>query len=91
MAYVQITPNLQRFFPALEREAQVHAGTVAELIRLLDREHRGLADYLMDEAGSLRKHVQIFVNDAQVVDRKGLSDPLGPDARVFIVQALSGG
>ena len=46
---------------------------------------------MTDERGSLRKHVNIFVDEELLADRAALSDPLGRDARVFIMQALSGG
>jgi hypothetical protein len=58
MAQVEITPNLQRFFPALEREVQAHAETVAELICLLDRQYAGLADYRFKTRGLAALAVQ---------------------------------
>lgn len=90
MAQVQFTDHLKRFFPEL-REMSVEASTVAELVKQLDLRHKGLADYIVDERGSLRKHVNIFVGSEMVRDRATLSDPLVPDAKVFILQALSGG
>jgi hypothetical protein len=50
-----------------------------------------LASYLVDERGSLRQHVSIFVGETSVVDRQKLGDPISKDARIFIAQALSGG
>jgi hypothetical protein len=44
-----------------------------------------------DERGRLRTHVNIFIDEERVADRARLSDPVAPDARVFILQALSGG
>jgi hypothetical protein len=35
--------------------------------------------------------VNIFVGNEPIGDRATLSDALAPDARVFILQALSGG
>jgi hypothetical protein len=32
-----------------------------------------------------------FIDGQQIEDRAGLSDPVGPDAVIDIVQALSGG
>jgi hypothetical protein len=39
----------------------------------------------------LRTHVNIFIGDERVADRKRLSDPVRAGSRVFIMQALSGG
>jgi len=87
---VAYTSHLLRFFPDLAEE-HVDAATVAEIVRELDRRHPGLASYLVDERGSLRQHVNIFVDSASVADRRALSDAVANGARLFIAQALSGG
>ena len=46
---------------------------------------------ILDDEGALRKHVSIVVNGATIRDRAGLSDAVGPDAEIFVMQALSGG
>jgi hypothetical protein len=92
MATVEVTRHLYRFFPALEgKELRVDGATVAEVVQGLEAIAPGLAFYLCDERGRLRTHVNIFIGDERIVDRARLSDPVGPDARVFILQALSGG
>ena len=90
MAQVKFTPNLKRFFPDL-CECSVEASTVAELVAAVDRRWRGLADYIIDEQGSLRKHVNIFVGDELLRDKQTLSDRVSADSKIYIVQALSGG
>ena len=90
MAHVAFTRHLQRFFPSLT-ECEVPATTVREVIVELDRLHPGLASYLLDDTGRLRRHVNIFVGEEPICDRTTLTDPVTPDARVFILQALSGG
>jgi len=92
MATVELTRHLFTFFPVLEgRRIEVEAATVADVIRELDRLAPGIAFYLCDERGRLRVHVNVFVGEERVRDRHRLSDPLAPDARVSIFQALSGG
>ncbi|MCB9765643.1 MAG: MoaD/ThiS family protein [Alphaproteobacteria bacterium] len=90
MAQVTFTRHLYRFFPDLT-EGSVPAESVAALVRALDARHPGLAGYLVDERGALRKHVNVFVDGEMVRDRRSLSDPLTDASEVFIVQALSGG
>lgn len=90
MAYVKFTPNLKRFFPGL-CECEIDAATVAEIITAVDRRWRGLGDYIIDEQGALRKHVNIFVGDELLRDKRTLSDRVSADSKIFIVQALSGG
>lgn len=92
MATVTLTRHLYAFFPALEgKELVVEAGDAAEVVRALDQLAPGIAFYICDELGRLRTHVNIFVGEERVADRVRLSDPVGPNTRVFIMQALSGG
>ncbi len=90
MPRLRFTSHLRRFFPKLE-EMVIAGTTVAETVAALDRLHPGLAGYVTDDQGALRKHVNIFVNASPVQDRERLSDPLVPEDEVFILQALSGG
>lgn len=90
MARVSFTRHLQRFFPTLEA-CDVPGATVRELIDELERRHPGFASYVIDETGRLRRHVNLFIGEEPVRDRATLGDALAPEARVFIMQALSGG
>ena len=64
---------------------------MAEVVRELGRVAPGIAFYICDERGRLRQHVNIFVGDERIADREKLSDRVGPDSRIFVMQALSGG
>ena len=92
MAKLELTRHLYSFFPSLEVEdLTVDATTVAEVVREIEKRAPGFAFYVCDERGRLRRHVNIFVEEQSIADRKELSDKVGPDSRVFIMQALSGG
>lgn len=68
------------------------AGTVvAEVLAAVFADNPRLRGYVVDERGVLRKHMVVFVDGRQIVDRERLSDPVGPDAEVYVMQALSGG
>jgi hypothetical protein len=90
MAHVTFTPHLKRFFPDLE-ESDIDGATVRDVLAELDRRYPGFASYVVDEAGRLRRHVNIFVGNEPIHDRDALGDALEPSTPVFIVQALSGG
>ena len=90
MAHVSFTRHLLRFFPTLT-EGEVPGATVREVIDELERRHPGFASYILDDAGRLRYHVNVFVGDEPMRDRERLGDALGPSDKIFIVQALSGG
>lgn len=92
MPRVELTKHLFTFFPQLTgRELQIEAATVADVVRELDALAPGIAFYLCDERGRLRRHVNIFIGEDAVRDRGRLTDRVAPGARVLIMQALSGG
>ena len=90
MPRVQFTSALKRFEPNL-KVIEVSGSTVKDVIKEVDKEFPGLSDYLVEESGSLREHVNIFVGENLIHDKVGLSDNVQPDDEVFIMQALSGG
>ncbi|MDB5346892.1 MAG: thiamine S [Schlesneria sp.] len=47
--------------------------------------------YVLDEHGAVRKHMIVFIDGTMIRDRLSLSDPVLPDAEVYVMQALSGG
>ncbi|GGG55176.1 hypothetical protein GCM10011403_10310 [Pseudohongiella nitratireducens] len=92
MPTVEMTSHLYRFFPVLEdRELVVPTGSVASVLAEINNLAPGFLDYILDERGALRRHVNISVNDTIVIDKKTLSDRVPDDGTVYIFQALSGG
>lgn len=92
MPTVKVTQNLYRFFPKLEQQTiAVPTGSVAEILRAVNEIAPGFTDYILDEHGALRRHVNLCVNDSVVIDKNRLSDIVPDDGTVYIFQALSGG
>jgi hypothetical protein len=92
MPTVKMTQHLYRFFPALENQTiTVQSGSVAEILRAVNEIAPGFTDYVLDERGALRRHVNLCVNDTILIDRKALSDRVPDDGIIYIFQALSGG
>ena len=89
MATVHVTPNLQRHVAT--ETASVKGQTVAEVLQGYFQQFPTLRGYVLEDAGSLRKHMAIFVNGSVIHDRLKLSDPVPADGEVFIMQSLSGG
>jgi molybdopterin synthase sulfur carrier subunit len=89
VARVVFTKNLQRHVPC--PPTTVRASTVGEALDQVFAANTRLRGYVVDERGALRKHIIVFVDGEQVVDRVGLSDPVGADGDVHVMQALSGG
>ena len=89
MAEVVFTPNLRRHVDC--PTVQVPGATVAEVLARVFADNPRLRGYVLDDQGALRKHMVVFVDGAQLVDRDRLGDPVGPAAELYVMQALSGG
>ena len=57
----------------------------------LNERYPGVTDYILHETGEIRQHVNIFVGERIMSDRRELSDSLDGVDEVSIMQALSGG
>jgi sulfur-carrier protein len=90
MAKVSFTTNLRRHVGDAD-VANVAGATVREVLDAVFALHPRVRTYVLDDQGALRHHMSIFVDGEQVRDRTGLSDPLRPDAELYVMQALSGG
>jgi len=93
MPTVELTRHLYAFFPHLREAGPIHVAgsTVAEVVAALEALAPGFSFYVCDERGRLRPHVNIFIEDERIADRVTLTDRVAPQARLFILQALSGG
>lgn len=89
MPRISFTPHLQRFLDA--PPASVGGATVADALGHVFAANPRLRGYVLDEHGRVRQHVTVFVGDAPLVDRVTLSDAVGPETEIFVLQALSGG
>ena len=89
MARVTFTTHLQRFLDVAPRD--VAAATVASALAQVFADNPRLRGYVLDEHGAVRQHVTIFVDDAPLRDRAGLSDAITDRSEIFVLQALSGG
>ena len=85
MPRVVFTSNLQRHVSCPARDA---AGeTVSAVLEEVFDQEPQIRGYVLDEQGELRKHVFIFV-DGQ---RARLSNPVGEESEIYVLQALTGG
>ena len=90
MPKVNFTSALRRFYPDLE-PFEIQADRVSDILAYLNEKYPGLTDYLVDEQGRLRQHVNIFIGEKLIKDKIKLQDKLSPEDEVYIMQALSGG
>jgi sulfur carrier protein ThiS len=89
MAHVFFAASIQRHIAVPERE--VTATSVGEALSAVFANEPRLRGYILDDQGALRRHLAVFVDGQPVRDRRRLSDPVGHESRIYVVQALSGG
>jgi len=89
MPLVRFTANLA--VHCAVRDLRVGGTTVREALDDAFAMLPQVRSYVLDDQGSLRKHMAVFIDAEQIRDRAGLSDRLAADSAVDIIQALSGG
>jgi len=89
MARITFTGHLQRHIGCPDTQAP--GKTVAEVLERVFAANPKARSYVLDDQGRVRKHVNLFVNDAPIADRDFLSDPVADNDEIYVLQALSGG
>ena len=90
MAHVHFTSALKPFFPEIE-SLEIEAESIAELIEHIEKVYPGIKTFVLQDDGSIRKHVNIYIDNQLIEDEINLSDPITKTTQVHIFQALSGG
>ena len=72
-------------------ELSLEGSTVGEVLKALDAAHPGMGDRLFDEAGGLRRFVNVFLDDEDVRFLQGLDTAVADRQTVSIVPAVAGG
>jgi len=89
MPTVSFTPNIQRHVSC--PPAGVEGDTVRQALDAVFQANPRARAYVLDEQGAVRRHMVVFVDGRQVLDRQHLSDPVPRDGEIYVAQALSGG
>jgi molybdopterin converting factor small subunit len=72
-------------------EVAVEGSQVSEVLKALEAAHPGFHDRLFDDAGKLRRFVNVFVAEEDIRFLQGLETTVEPGAVVSIVPAVAGG
>lgn len=88
MAVTVILPrSLVSLIPGTSRSTEVVATTVAQAIDRLDERTPGLRNRIVDSGPMIRTHINVFVDG----ELAALDTPLGPNATIHVIPAVSGG
>lgn len=90
MAKVKFTSALKRFFPTLT-QIETEGDTVRDVLDNIEKIYPGISSYLIQDDGTLRKHINIFIQGNMIENRQILNDTVKHNDELLIIQALSGG
>ena len=89
MPTVAFTANIQRHVACPETVAE--GKTVRQVLANVFAANPQARGYVLDDQGSLRHHMTIFVDGRLITDRARLSDPVQANSTIHVMQSLSGG
>jgi molybdopterin synthase sulfur carrier subunit len=84
-------PTTLRTLTGGASEVSIDGATVGEVLEGLEAAHPGFSERLLDDAGSLRRFVNVFVADDDVRFLDGLATPVPDGETVSIIPAVAGG
>ena len=84
-------PTILRTFTGGSAEVSADPGTLREVLASLDTAYPGLAGRILDDAGNLRRFVNVYVGDEDVRFARGLDTPVPAGSRVSVIPAVAGG
>jgi molybdopterin converting factor small subunit len=72
-------------------QLELSASSVRGVLEELERRHPGVYRGVCDDTGSVRRHINVFVNNDHMRDRDGLDTALAPGDEIIFLPAVSGG
>ena len=89
MIKVILTANLQAYYP--EPKFELEVSNLRDILKKMDERRPRFSHYVLEDDGSIRKHVNIFINGDIIRDKSTVDVKLAPGTQIHIMQALSGG
>ena len=83
-------PTILRTYTDGAKQVEASGSTLGELFTDLEKRHGGLQDRLV-ENGSLRRFVNVYLNDEDVRFLAGLETPVKDGDTVTVLPAVAGG
>ena len=84
-------PTILRAYTGGAAEVAAEPGTLREVLAHLDASYPGLGGRILDDAGRLRRFVNVYVGDEDVRLAQGLDTPVPSGVQVSVIPAVAGG
>ncbi|MGI9951762.1 ubiquitin-like small modifier protein 1 [Moorellaceae bacterium AZ2] len=84
-------PTPYRHLTGGQAHIRLEAGTVGEVLEKLIQSYPSLRERLLDNAGEIQHHLNVFVNDEEVRSLEGKETPLKEGDQIALIPAMAGG
>lgn len=87
-------PTILRTYTNGEADVSVTVAddaTLAQVVTALNDAYPGIAGRVLDDAGKIRRFVNVYVNDDDVRFADGLATPTPDGAKISVIPAVAGG
>lgn len=84
-------PTILRSYTGGESEVSADGGTLAEVLDSLDASFPGIKGRIVDEAGDLRRFVNVYVGNDDVRFLENLATATPDGTQISVIPAVAGG
>lgn len=84
-------PTIMRTYTGGESEVSAEGDTLAAVLDDLDARYSGIKGRILDEAGALRRFVNVYVGNDDVRFLEDLQTPTPDGSQVSVIPAVAGG
>ncbi len=84
-------PTILRSYTGGAAQVTAQTGTLREVIAGLDAAYPGLGGRILDDAGQLRRFINVYVGEQDVRFAQGLDTPVPAGGQVSVIPAVAGG
>ncbi|HUZ24376.1 MAG TPA: MoaD/ThiS family protein [Streptosporangiaceae bacterium] len=84
-------PTILRTYTGGAAEVATEPGTLREVLAGLDASYPGLTGRILDDAGKIRRFVNVYVGDEDVRLARGLDTEVSAGTQVSVIPAVAGG
>ena len=72
-------------------EVKVEGATVGEILQKLNSQYRGFGDRVLDEGKTVKRFINVFVNEDNIRDKKELDTEVKNVDTISILPSIAGG
>jgi len=91
MAVTVRLPGVLRDAVGGEAKIEASGATLADVFADIDRRHPGFRSRVLDDRGTIRSYVNVYVGDVDARDSGGLGTAVPEGSEVMVIPAMAGG